>query len=111
MKHKVLKYLINTLYNAVLQDVKKAKKWIVIFSGFSTPKRIAFWSDIFRQKISEGVKIKCVTRSPNNQGNIDSENAREAIEQLVNLGVIVDLRQQIHDKTIFIDEDIIGLVH
>ena len=96
-----------TFDNAVLQDVKKAKKWIVIFSGFSTPKRIAFWSDIFRQKISEGVKIKCVTRSPNNQGNIDSENAREAIEQLVNLGVIVDLRQQIHDKTIFIDEDII----
>ena len=38
------------------------------------------------------------------QGNIDSENAREAIEQLVNLGVIVDLRQQIHGKTIFIDE-------
>ena len=93
--------------SAVLQDVKNAKKWVVIFSGFSTPKRIAFWSDIFRQKISEGVKIRCITRSPKNQGNIDVETAQEAIEQLVNLGVIVDLRQQIHEKTIFIDEDIL----
>ena len=91
---------------AILNDVKNAKKWIVIFSGFCTPKRIAFWSDIFRQKLQEGVKIRCVTRSPRNQGNIDPELVSEAIKQLVKLGVIVDLRHEIHEKTIFIDEDI-----
>ena len=31
---------------------------------------------------------------------------RSPIKQLVKLGVIVDLRYEIHEKTIFIDEDI-----
>ncbi len=96
-----------TFDDAILKDIKKAKKWVVIFSGFSTPKRVAFWSDIFRQKLLEGVIIRCVTRSPQNQGNIDSDSALEAIEKLVNIGVIVDLRHQIHEKTIFIDDNIV----
>ena len=91
---------------ALMNDIQNAKKWIVIFSGFSTPKRIAFWSDIFREKISEGVKIRCVTRAPNNQGDIDPVAAKEAITQLVKMGVTIDLRHEVHDKLVFIDEEI-----
>lgn len=91
---------------ALMNDIQSAEKWVVIFSGFSTPKRIAYWSDIFRQKISEGVKIRCVTRSPKNQGDIDPVAAKEAITQLVKMGVTVDLRHEVHDKLAFIDEEI-----
>ena len=95
-----------TFDKAVFEDVKRAKKSVVIFSGFSTPNRIALWSDLFRQKISEGVKIRCVTRSPKNQGSISEELVQEALDALTKIGVIVDLRYEIHEKAVFIDEHI-----
>ncbi|AKO65736.1 hypothetical protein VI34_03115 [Methylophilales bacterium MBRSG12] len=95
-----------TFDKAVFEDVRAAKKSVVIFSGFSTPNRIAIWSDLFRQKISEGIKIRCVTRSPRNQGNIDEGLANEAINALTKIGVVVDLRHEIHEKAVFIDENI-----
>ena len=95
-----------TFDKAVFEDVKNAKKSVVIFSGFSTPNRIALWSDLFRQKISEGVKIRCVTRSPKNQGSISEELVQEALDALTKIGIIVDLRYEIHEKAVFIDEHI-----
>jgi len=93
--------------HAFLQDMESAKQAIVIFSAFSTPRRIAFWSDTFRKKMTEGVRIRAVTRPPNKQGSISPEHAGEAIDLLERMGVVVDLRNAMHEKICFIDDKIL----
>ena len=88
------------------KDLKKAKKSIVIFSAFCTERRTAFWGDILRQKKEEGVKIRIVTRGPGNQGPL-KETATLALKSLLKLKINVDLRKDIHHKTVFIDDNIV----
>ncbi len=92
---------------AFLYDLRNAKKTVVIFSGFCTPRRVGSLSDLLRAKISEGVKIRVVTRPPGNQGSIPANAVNEALHFLRQLGVTVDLRHSIHQKECFIDDDIL----
>ena len=87
-------------------DIKKAKKTIVIFSAFCTENRVAFWGDLLKQKKEEGLKIRIVTRGPASQGPL-KETATQAIRSLLRLKIDVDLRKEIHQKQIFIDDDIL----
>ena len=88
------------------KDIEKAKKYIVIFSAFLTEKRVAHWGDLLRKKISEGVKIRVVTKGPANQSSF-KESATKGIKHLLKLKVVVDLRKDIHQKMIFIDDEIL----
>ena len=88
------------------KDIEKAKKYIVIFSAFLTEKRVAHWGDLFRKKIKEGVKIRVVTKGPSNQSSF-KDSATKGIKHLLKLKVIVDLRKDIHQKMIFVDDDIL----
>ena len=87
-------------------DLKKAKKYIVIFSAFCTEKRTAFWGDILNKKKEEGVKIRIVTRGPKNQGPL-KDTAIKGIQSLIRSKINVDLRKDIHQKMVFIDDDIL----
>lgn len=89
-----------------IYDIKKAKKNIIIFSGFITTKRIAYLSDFFREKIKKGVRITIFTRFPEQQGNIGNKDSLDALKNLKKLGVKINLRGQQHEKVILIDDDI-----
>ena len=84
-------------------DMEQAKESIVIFSGFITPDRTAAMGDLLRQKIAEGVRVRCVTRPPRFNGSIPEELGREALDALEALGAIVDLRSEIHEKVVLVD--------
>ncbi len=84
-------------------DVGQAKASVVIFSGFVTPERIGRYGDLFRQKILEGVKIRCVTRPPQYNGSIPTERGKEALDALEGIGVVVDCRRDIHQKIAIVD--------
>jgi hypothetical protein len=43
-------------------DIQATAHSIVIFSGFVTAQRIAHMSDLLRQRIAAGVRVRCVTR-------------------------------------------------
>lgn len=92
---------------AFLYDLRKARKTVVIFSGFCTASRVGVWADMLRAKIDEGVKIRVVTRPPENQGSIPAGSVYETLQRLQRLGVMVDLRQSIHDKACFIDDSVL----
>jgi len=94
-------------YPAFLKDLEYASKVIVIYSAFITPNRVAFLSDIFRRKLSQGICIRAVTRPPASQGSMDPKQISKSLELLMSLGVIVDLRYSIHEKICFIDDDIL----
>ena len=80
-----------------MQDIN-SKKNIAIFSGFITPARVAHYGDIFRSKISEGIKIRCVTRPPKMNGNMKESLGEEALNALEAIGCIVDTRGSIHQS-------------
>ena len=89
-----------------IEDLKKAKKTIAIFSGFITPARVATYGDIFRQKIAEDVKIRCVTRPPDRNGSMKPELGKQALDSLEAIGCIVDTRVSIHQKAAIIDDTV-----
>ena len=89
-----------------IEDLKKAKKNIAIFSGFITPARVATYGDIFRQKIAEDVKIRCVTRPPDRNGSMKPELGKQALDSLEAIGCIVDTRASIHQKAAIIDDTV-----
>ena len=60
-----------------------------------------------KTKKEEGLKIRVVTRGPVNQGAVLKETATLAIKSLIKLKINVDLRKDIHQKMVFIDDDIL----
>jgi ribosomal protein L37AE/L43A len=92
---------------ASVADMRQATSGIAIFSGFVTARRVAKYAQLFQQKIAQGVRIRCVTRPPRNNGSIDIRDARGALEALVAMGCIVETRWDIHQKCIIIDDNIV----
>jgi hypothetical protein len=92
---------------AVKADFLRAKSSIVIFSGFVTPRRVAEYGDLFRAKIEEGVKVRCVTRPPHLNGSISPTAGKEALDALETIGCTVDCRSRIHQKVILVDNEIV----
>ena len=89
-----------------LKDIQLAKESVAIFSGFITPARVAHYGEVFRAKISEGVKIRCVTRPPALNGNMKHSLGEEALNALEAVGCVVDTRGSIHQKAAIIDDEI-----
>jgi ribosomal protein L37AE/L43A len=88
-------------------DIERATKGIAIYSGFVTPQRIAAYEPLFRRKLAEGVKIRCVTRPPSRNGSIPADLGREALNGLEAMGCVVDTRWKIHEKVVIIDDEIL----
>jgi hypothetical protein len=88
-------------------DMSRAKKSIVIFSGFVTPERVGQYVDLIRAKCAEGVAVRCVTRPPHFNGSIAYDLSRDALDALEAAGAVVDCRRDIHEKIVLIDSRII----
>jgi hypothetical protein len=84
-------------------DMESAEQSIVIFSAFITPERAAQMGDVLRSKVAEGVKVRCITRPPNRNGSMADELGKTALTALESLGVAIDLRNEIHEKVVLID--------
>ena len=91
-----------TFFPAFQQDVLRAKSSVVIFSPFVTERGAGRLADLLRAKLAEGVKVRLVTRPPDDQAAM-RETASLAISALRALGVAVDLRQSMHEKLATVD--------
>lgn len=89
----------------IITDFNTAKRTILIFSGFITQERVGKFEQIFRKKISEGVKIRCITRPPGKNGSISLSDTRDALDSLERMGCVVDTRSSIHEKAVIIDTE------
>ena len=88
-------------------DIERASNGVAIYSAFVTPQRVAAYEPLFRRKLSEGVKIRCVTRPPTRNGSIPPDLGRQALNGLEAMGCIVDTRTNMHEKVVIIDDEII----
>ena len=96
----------NSFAAAIRADFAVARESVVIFSGFITVSRVASYGDTFRQLLTRGVKIRCVTRSALSNSAETPERTKEALEALRQLGCVVDLRATVHQKVVLIDSKI-----
>ncbi len=94
-------------HKVFMADLAKVQKSILIFSGFFTPKRVGAYAELFRGKLSEGVRIRCVTRPPHHNGSMDEAEGRDTLDALEQLGVVVDTRWDIHEKVAILDDHIV----
>lgn len=97
----------STFDAAFMSDVRNAKHSVLIYSAFITPNRVSYLSDLFRFKLEEGVKIRCVTRPPKTNRSVDQSAGKQALDALEQLGCAVDCRSKIHEKLVVVDGDII----
>lgn len=96
----------DTFFPILKEDISRATKFIVIYSGFYTSKRVSDLISLLREKIKAGVRIRVVVPDPNNNGSIDSADSEQVIALLKSAGIEIDFRSTIHQKVVLIDEDL-----
>lgn len=92
-----------TFYPAFLKDLGRARESIVIFSPFATGPGTARWVDPLRAALSRGVRVRLLTRPPEEFGGGGTDEVAELVHSLRDLGVAVDLRARMHEKIAILD--------
>lgn len=92
-----------TFYPVFLRDIERARKSIVIFSPFATQAGTARWMDALRLALSRNVRVRILTRPPNEPGGGGSGEVSQLVDALRDLGVTVDLRARMHEKIAILD--------
>src|SRR5690606_25167523 len=87
-----------TFYPAFLQDLARAQKSIVILSPSATDAGTGRWMDPIRAALGRGVRIRVLTRPPDEPGGAAGGEVSELVRGLRSLGVAVDLRARMHEK-------------
>jgi len=92
-----------------LQHIEEAADFILIHSAFITPRRVTELRHAFDKAAKRGVILKAVVPPPlkGQNGSIGPEQTKEAIQQLEDIGFVVDMRANIHEKLIIIDGRIV----
>ncbi len=95
--------------NVFLLHIEEATDLILIHSAFITPRRVTELRPAFENAAKRGVILKAVVPPPlkGQNGSIGPEQAKEAIQQLEEIGFIVDMRANIHEKLAIFDGRIV----
>ena len=96
----------DTFFPLLKQDLKNAKKYIAIYSGFYTPNRVNDLLPILLGKISSGIKIRIILPPPSRNGSMSEVDSQMVTEKLEVNGILVEFRAKIHQKAVLIDNDI-----
>ena len=107
-KDELKKGLVNEdgFYPILKRDISQAQKYIVFYSGFYTANRIKDLLDDIKEASNRGVKIRAVIPPPNSNGSMSEIEGETCIEILKKNGVTIDLRSNIHQKAVLIDDNI-----
>jgi hypothetical protein len=93
-------------YKFLINDLTKAKQRIIIYSPFITQNRLSFLELQLRAAMERGVNVYVVTKSK--QERKKERNLYEMLEKsLAKWGVIIIHKRGMHEKLIFIDDDIL----
>jgi hypothetical protein len=94
-------------YAQFFQDIKQAKKSIIIVSPFLSIRRSGHFMNYFQAIIAKGIEVEVFTKPLTEQSTELAEQANIVIEQLKAIGVKVEERYKIHNKTAIIDNNIL----
>jgi hypothetical protein len=98
-----------TFYPAFQQDLARAHESVVIFSPFATGPGTGRWVDPLRAALARGVRVRILTRPPEEPGGGTTDEVGGLVSGLRDLGVTVDLRARMHEKIAILDGRILWL--
>ncbi len=87
-------------------DLIRAKKRVIIYSPFMTQDRVAFLMPHLQAAISRNVLIVIITKSLSERSGSEIGRIRNIETQFAKIGVIVTHKMHMHEKLVFIDDDI-----
>ena len=94
----------DSLYPALLSDIRQASAIIIIESPFISHRRVSYLLPAIKSVANRGVKIVINTRDPDEHEESMREQAVEAIDELQELGALVLYTTRLHRKLVIIDQ-------
>lgn len=94
-------------YAYLRSDLAKAKSRIVIYSAFLTQSRLGQLELQIRSAIERGVRVHVVTKSLSERAKRELSQYRMLENSLSKWGATVVHKQRMHEKLVFIDNDIL----
>jgi ssDNA-binding Zn-finger/Zn-ribbon topoisomerase 1 len=92
-----------TFYPAFQKDLVRARESVVIFSPFATAAGTGRWVDPLRAALARGVRVRILTRPPDELGGSTTDEVGELVRTVRDLGIAVDLRARMHEKIAILD--------
>jgi ssDNA-binding Zn-finger/Zn-ribbon topoisomerase 1 len=92
-----------TFYPAFLKDLLRVRESVVIFSPFATGGGTGRWVDPLRAALARNVRVRILTRPPEEPGGGGTDEVAELVQNLRTLGITVDLRARMHEKIAILD--------
>jgi len=87
-------------------DLIRAKKRVIIYSPFLTQDRVAFLMPHLQAAVSRNVLVVIITKSFSERSGSEIGQIRRIEAQFAKIGVIVVHKMHMHEKLVFIDDDI-----
>jgi superfamily I DNA and/or RNA helicase len=105
--HKRLGLTGENYFKFLFLDIKNAINRIIIYSPFISRDRLSVLMPQLQLAINNNVKIFVVTKAKSDRSNSEISNYIEVENALEKLGVKIIHKKNMHEKLVFIDDDII----
>ncbi|MDD5529325.1 MAG: AAA domain-containing protein, partial [bacterium] len=96
-------------YPMLRGDLSRAKGRVVIYSAFITSERIGYLEPSIRAAIEQGIRVYVITKAREDRNKRELSTYRMLEQALINWGVVVIHKRGMHEKLVFIDDDIIWM--
>jgi len=93
-------------YRLLSNDLGHAVQRVIIYSPFVTSDRLAFLLPQLQAAIERDVQFYVITKSLSERSKSELSTVRKIEKQLSEIGVIVIHKLRMHEKLVFIDDDI-----
>lgn len=92
-----------------MADIKGFKNRLIIYSPFMAENRLSTLLPYFADAVSAGKEIIIVTKALSDHGKREQPQYRKCEEELTSLGVAVIHKKGMHEKLIFVDDDVVWM--
>jgi hypothetical protein len=94
-------------FRLLASDLSRARSRVIIYSPFITQDRLTFLMPQMQAAIQRGVLVFVITKPHSERTKSEISQIRRLETQLSEIGVIVMHKMRMHEKLVFIDDDIL----
>jgi len=109
LAHKRIACTESSFYDFFMEDLRTFSKCMVIYSAFIAQDRLAKLLPAFHDAIKLGKRIVVITKALNDRKKSEVATYRACEEELSKIGVTVVHKAGMHEKLVFIDDDILWM--
>lgn len=93
-------------YRILSSDIETANSRIIIYSPFATTDRVSFLLPQLQAAIERGVEVYVITKALSERSRSELSTIKKIEAQLAEVGIAVIHKLRMHEKLVFIDEDV-----